>query len=193
MEKVADIVAVYRKKDIVGQIINLSPVNEDDLSGIVRMRNDHKMMYYFNQSMEITLEGQKEWYYKYLQRNDDLYWAIKDKNETLIGAIRLYDILPDRCEQGSCMIDSKYSRTAPFAVEAIMLSIDFAFDILGVKTIVNENRYDNKNMNSLSRRFGFKKVNEVNIRDIMYNYYELTKSTYKKDDIVEVLNLWMSR
>ena len=108
MDKIAELIEEYRQRDIEGRIINLSPVMEDDLPSIVRMRNALKMMYYFNQTEELTLSSQKKWYYKYLQRNDDLYWTIKDKKGNVIGANRLYDILPDRCEQGSLMIDSAY-------------------------------------------------------------------------------------
>lgn len=58
MSKVEEIIARYREKDLPGKIVDLSPVKEEDLSSIVRMRNDPKMMYYLNQSQEITLESQ---------------------------------------------------------------------------------------------------------------------------------------
>ena len=91
------------------------------------------------------------------------------------------------------MIDTQYSMTAPFAIEGILLSLDFAFDVLGVKTIVNEDRTDNKNMNSLSRRFGFQFLRKSEIRGVIYNYYELHRENYKNNEIVEVLDLWLSR
>lgn len=183
----------YRQKNIEGRIIDLSPVTEKDLVDIIRMRNDPKMMYYLNQPMEITLDSQKAWFEKYQERTDDLYWTIKDKDGLVVGTNRLYDITADKCVQGSLMVDTRYSRTAPYAAEAIMLSIDFAFDVLGVQTIVNEDRHDNKNMNSLSRRFGFQFLRETDIRDVTYNYYELQRNTYKREDIEEILNLWLSR
>lgn len=91
------------------------------------------------------------------------------------------------------MVDTQYSMTAPFAIEGILLSLDFAFEVLGVKTIVNEDRYDNKNMNSLSKRFGFKFLRETDIRVVAYNYYELQQDTYKRDAVMEVLDLWLNR
>lgn len=193
MSKIEEIITRYREKDLPGKIVDLSPVMEKDLSSIVRMRNDPKMMYYLNQPQKITLESQKAWYGKYNERTNDLYWTIKDKNGLVIGTNRIYDITEDKCVQGSLMIDTQYSRTAPFAVEGILLSLDFAFDILGVKTIVNEDRHDNKNMNSLSRRFGFQFLRETDIRGVAYNYYELQPDTYKRDTVMEVLDLWLSR
>ncbi len=193
MSRIEDTIAEYRTKDLSGKIVDLSPVKKEDLSSIVRMRNDPKMMYYLNQPKEITLDSQKVWYSKYEERTDDLYWTIKDKSGLVIGTNRLYDITEDKCVQGSLMIDTQYSRTAPFAVEGILLSLDFAFDVLGVTTIVNENRHDNKNMNSLSRRFGFQFLRETDIRGVAYNYYELQPGTYKRDVVMEVLDLWLNR
>ena len=176
-----------------GKIVDLSPVTENDLTDIIRMRNDPKMMYYLNQPMQITLDSQKAWYEKYKERADDLYWTIKNKDGQVIGTNRLYNVTTDRCEQGSLMIDTRYSRTAPFAVEGILLSLDFAFDVLNVKTIVNEDRHDNKNMNSLTKRFGFQFLRKIDIRGVSFNYYELRKDTYKRNAITEVLDLWLSR
>lgn len=193
MNKAEEIVTEYRQKDLIGKIVNLSPVTEDDLSSIVRMRNDPKMIYNLNQVTEITLDSQNEWFRRYQQHNDDLYWTIKDKNRLVIGTNRLYNVTPDKCDQGSLMIDTKYSRTAPFTIEAIMLSLDFAFNILGVRAVINEDRHDNKNMNSLSKRFGFQFSHQKDIRGVAYNCYELKKENYKRDEINEVLQLWLER
>ncbi len=193
MDKVEKIIVEYRQKDLKGKIVDMSPVTERDLADIIRMRNDPKMMYYLNQSVEITFESQKAWYEKYRERRDDLYWAIKDKEGLVVGTNRLYDITGSKCIQGSIMIDTRYSRTAPFAIEAMMMSLDFAFNVLGLRTIINVDRYDNKNMNSISKRFGFKFINETDIRGVLYNHYELQKEYYKRDEIDEVLQLWLSR
>ena len=193
MNEIEKIVAEYRQKDLQGKIVDLSPVTENDLTDIIRMRNDPKMMYYLNQPMQITLDSQKAWYEKYKERADDLYWTIKNKDGQVIGTNRLYNVTTDRCEQGSLMVDTRYSRTAPFAVEGILLSLDFAFDVLNVKTIVNEDRHDNKNMNSLTKRFGFQFLRKIDIRGVSFNYYELQRDNYKRDEIEEVLNLWLER
>lgn len=192
-EQIKNIVEKYRHENIEGQIVDLSPVAEADLSDIIRLRNHPKMMYYLNQSQELTLTSQREWYDKYLQRNNDLYWTIKDKSGLVIGTNRLYDITSDRCEQGSLMVDNNYAMTAPYAAEAIMLSLDFAFDVLRMHAIINENRYDNKNMNSISRRFGFKFIRKTNIRGISYNYYELYKENYRKEAVEDLIRLWLTR
>ena len=193
MEKIKKIISEYRNKNVAGKIVDLSPVTEKDLPEIVRLRNTPKMMYYFNQSYELTVESQLEWYKKYLQRDDDLYWTIKDKSGKIIGTNRLYDVTPDKCEQGSLMVDENYSMTAPYAAEAIMLSLDFAFDVLGVNAIINDNRHDNKNMNSITKKFGFTFLREIDIRGVTYYYYELYRENYKKTAVEEIIKLWLDR
>ena len=193
MTNTETLIAEHRNSDIAGRIVDLSPVTEKDLSEIIRMRIDPKMMYYFNQPQEISLIDQQEWFRKYQQRTDDLYWTIKNKDGLIVGTNRLYNVTSDKCYQGSLMVDTRYSRTAPFSVEAIMLSLDFAFNVLGVHTVINENRHDNKNMNSLSKRFGFKFIHEVDIRGVVYKHHELYRENYKREDIESVLNLWLSR
>ncbi len=188
-----EIVAEFRQKNICGKIIDLSPVTEKALPEIVRLRNTPKMIYYFNQAGEITLESQLEWYKKYLQRKDDLYWTICTKDGKIIGTNRLYDITPEKCEQGSLMVNENFSMTAPYAAEAIMLSLDFAFEVLGVNSIINDNRHDNKNMNSITRRFGFTFLREIEIRGVAYKYYELYKQNYKKSAVEEIIQLWLER
>lgn len=193
MANIGELVEKYRHEIIPGRIIDLAPLGEEDLPAVVRMRNHPKMMYYFNQERELTLDGQKKWYYNYLKRSDDIYWVIKNKDGKVIGTNRLYDIKSDRCEQGSLMVDEAYTMSAPCAAEAILLSLEFAYDILKVETVVNQDRYDNKNMNSITKRFGFKLLKQTDIRGVEFNYYELNKAVFRKQEVEELLQLWIDR
>ena len=193
MNKIKDIIIQYRLKDIIGNIVNLSPANEKFVQDIIRMRNNNKTMYYLNQGKKLTIDDQIEWFKYYFLRYNDLYWIIKDKEERVIGTNRLYDITNEKCVQGSIIIDEQYSMSAPYAAEAIMLSINFAFNILCVNTIINEDRKDNKNMNSITKRLGFKFIMETDIRGIPYNYYELYPCNYNKKYLEELINLWIAR
>lgn len=193
MANIGELVEKYRHEIINGKIIDLAPLDEEYLSDVVRMRNHPKMMYYFNQERELTLDDQMEWYYNYLKRSDDIYWVIKNKDGKVIGTNRLYDIKSDRCEQGSLMVDEAYAMSAPYAAEAILLSLEFAYDILKVETVVNQDRHDNKNMNSITKRFGFKLLKQTDIRGVEFNYYELNKKKFRKQEVKELLQLWVDR
>ena len=124
-----EIITRYRKQSLI---------NKDCLAEIVRLRNQERSVYYLNLGHKLTLQAQQEWFAGYLTRNNDLYWCIYDKNGTAIGTNRLYDVSEVCCTQGSFIIDENYSMGMPYALESMLVSLEFAFDCLGVKKIINE-------------------------------------------------------
>ena len=187
------IVMRYRKEIIEGKVIDLIPLGKKDLPEVVRIRNQAKSRYFFNQSEILTLEMQENWYEKYLLRNDDIYWGIFTKDGKIIGTQRLYDITAGRCEQGSTVLDEDLALCGPYAAEAILLSLQFAFDVLHVKIVVNDNRFDNKNMNSISKKVGFKFVKEQEIRGVKYLYHELKEDDFNAGKLQKIINNWVDR
>lgn len=188
-----DIVKEYRKKVIIGLCLNLVPLNEKFLSDVVRLRNQDKSRYYLNQNLVLTLDMQKKWYNDYLKRLNDIYWCIQNKEGIIIGTIRLYDITKSDCNQGSFILDDNYSMGLPYALETELITLDFAFNILKIKEVINEDRIDNKMMNSISKKIGFKFEKKVNIRDIEYNRYILKKEDLKLERYKQSLNIFMNR
>lgn len=183
----------WRNKKIEGRVIDLIPVAQRDLPEIVRMRNQPKSIYFFNQASRLTLEMQEQWFQAYLQRDNDLYWGIFTKNGEMAGTQRIYDIKGHICEQGSTVIDEEKAMSGPYAAEAILLSTRFAFDVLGCDTIINCNRNDNKNMNSISRKIGFTFIREKEIHGITYLYYELYKNNFNEQPLIKPIDFWMKR
>lgn len=188
-----DIVKEYRKKVIIGLCLNLVPLNEKFLSDIVRLRNQDRSKYYLNQNLVLTLDMQKKWYNDYLKRLNDIYWCIQNKEGIIIGTIRLYDITKSDCNQGSFILDENYSMGLPYALETELLTLDFAFNTLKIKEVINEDRIDNKMMNSISKKMGFKFEKKINIRDIEYNRYILKKEDLKLEKYRQSLNIFMNR
>lgn len=186
-----------KKKIIKGTFIDLVPITQEHLNDIVNLRNQEKNRYFLNQQSIIDYNSQLNWYNNYLKRETDIYWAIYNKNNQFIGTIRIYDIdfNKDICEQGSFMIDSKFSEDAPYAVEAELLSLDFAFYELKIKNVINEDREDNKIMNNLSKKLGFKFIKNTLINQIKYNYYILKVDDYEKnrDKFINLIKLWNDR
>lgn len=194
---IKDIVKEYRNKTIEGVCINLVPINESHFERIVNLRNKDRNVHSFNQTKKLTIDDQKNWYEAYLKRDDDIYWAIFNKSGILIGAIRVYDIKPkeDICEQGSFMIDEDYADEAPYAIEAMLMSYDFIFNVLKVNHAINQDREDNKVMNSLSKKLGFEFVKTKYINGVPYNYLILKKETYeqKRAKFAMIIDYWRDR
>lgn len=187
------IIREYRNKTIEGKCIDLVPLEESMLENVVRLRNQDKSVYFLNQGELLTLDMQKSWFQKYLERMDDIYWAVYDKEDNFVGTMRLYEITDDKCVQGSFIIDEKYAKGAPYALEAELLSIKFAFEVLKINKIINEDRADNANMNSLTKRLGFEFIKDTNVRGVDYKYYELYQDNFKSKKIEAVLDYWVQR
>lgn len=183
----------YKQKVIKGVFCDLIPIREADLKDIVVLRNQERNKYYLHQETDITLDQQILWYQQYSEKNDDIYWGIHSKQGDLVGTIRLYDIREGYCEEGSCIIDERYAKEAPYAVEAKYLSIRFAFETLCIKQMINENKADNKVMNSLSKQLGFKKIKTVTIRGAEFNYLVLTPEQFQEEKVNKILNYWTDR
>lgn len=196
-EKINDLIKEYRNRIIEGKCINFVPLSEKDLENVVNLRNKDRNRYFLNQSYVLTVEGQKEWYEKYIERMNDIYWCIYSKSKQFIGTIRIYDIdeNEDLCDQGSFMIDEEYAEEAPYAIEAELMSLDFVFDILKIGNVINEDRADNKVMNNLTKRLGFVFEKDIVINGIDYKYYLLNKERYneKRQKFMDVVSYWCER
>ncbi len=192
-----DAVQEYRHKEINGVCIDLVPFEMKYAEEFVSMRNSERNKYFFNQQVNLTVESQKVWYEKYLSRPDDIFWAILNKRGKFIGTTRLYDIAPDGSilEQGSFMIDERVAKEAPYAIEANIMCLDFAFDVLKVKEIINRDRNDNKVMNNLSRKFGFRFIRDTEVNGVPYRYCLCNHEDYMsvRDDIYSLIKYWSER
>lgn len=183
----------YREKIIEGKCIDLVPVKEELLPRVIELRNQERSRYFLNQSVILTLEMQKKWYDEYLKRDNDIYWCIRNRENIIVGTVRLYNITENSCDHGSVMIDETYSMGMPYALEAEILSLEFAFYTLKVKQIFNDDRHDNKMMNSISRKMGFVFQNVIDIGGIPYNHYILEEKNLKTEKYKAALETFMDR
>lgn len=190
-------VAEYRHRRVEGRIIDLVPFGEAWVKDFVRVRNAKRNLYFFNQPRPITEESQREWYLSYLERPDDLFWCILDKQGRFLGSVRLYDMDAGHSilNHGSFMVDAEAADEAPYALDAELLSLDFAFDVLHVRQVINENRHDNRVMNSLSEKMGFVFVKDTSIGGVPFKYHLLYEDAYRKKRaaVERIVTYWAGR
>ena len=182
----------YKKETIIGKCVDFAPVSERYLPDVVRLRNQDRSKYFLNQPQSITLEDQKAWFAGYRDRKDDIYWAVLDKEGTVVGTIRLYNIDEGECEHGSCIVDEQFAGM-PYALEIMIFSIEFAFNQLGVRKINGNVRKDNDSMNSIIRRMGFKVISPMDIRGVEYVHNELVPEDSKVDRYKQLLDKYVSK
>lgn len=176
-----------------GKIIDLVPFDKEYFESVVELRNRDLNRYFLNQDNILTIEQQENWFNSYLQRDNDIYWCIMDKKKRFVGTIRLYDIEESICELGSLIVDDRLAKEGPYALEAQLLALNFCFEKLKVKQVINQDRIDNKVMNSLSKKLGYEYIRKVIIREIEYNYYLLLEDNFKKKKIEDIIDYWSKR
>lgn len=191
--KKSDIIYNYRDIVLEGKCINLVPIKEIHFSDIVRIRNQEKNRYYLNQEKVLKVESQKKWYSEYLERDNDLYWCIENKEGIVIGTVRIYNIDDEACHYGSFIIDENYTMGLPYALETEILVLDFVFQILKLSRVINEDRVDNIKMNAISKKMGFEFEKEIIIRDVAYNRYVLKKENSQLSKYTMLLDKFMNR
>lgn len=187
----------YREKSIVGTFIDLVPACIDDSEAIVNLRNTERVRYFFSQTRMYDIKGQIEWFKKYKDLSNDLLWCIKDKSGEFLGTIRIYNVdnVERTCNQGAFAIDERYAGDGPYAVEALILSLDYCFDVLGIMYVYHDIKIDNNVMNSLSRRLGFSYVKDINYNGNEYRMFRVDYSSYKEKrvKIIELLEWWKGK
>ncbi len=188
-----EIVKKYKNESIIGQTIDLVPANEKFFENIVAIRNQDRSRYFLCQDFFLTFDMQRAWYSKYLERMDDIYWCVVDKQGGMVGTIRIYDINENDCNQGSFIISEDKSMGMPYALETEILSLEFAFDVLHVNEVINEDRNDNKMMKSMSKKMGFKFDKVIDRDGVPYYKYILKREDSKVEKYKSILKDFMDR
>lgn len=153
---------------LTGRVIDLIPVTADDAQFTMDIRNDEKLTKYIPR-IPTTLEKQTAWIERQRADADDYFYIITRKNGEQLGTAAVYNvgIEPGLCEYGRYI---SYG-SAIENVEAAVLSMEFAFNRLGMDRVMMNNDVRNEKIISFWKRFGA-------IYDADYDYGEWTAARY---------------
>ena len=119
-----------------GHII-LRPLGRKDIEELRVLRNKNKE--FFFDSSEITTKQQKEWYEKYLKKENDIMFAVELAEDAgkFIGAIALYDIDIENgtAECGRTLIDKEKAPIKGLGTEATVAVCHIGFSEFKFKKI----------------------------------------------------------
>lgn len=139
-----------------GRLI-LRPLKVTDLQEIFTLRSDPEINQYLGRPLCESL-GQAEAFIQKIISNNLLsyYWVITlPPSDTLVGTICLFDINNNKssCEVGFELITG--FQGAGIMTEALSAVIDYAFQHLGISSIIAAVHKDNRRSQSLLNRFQF--------------------------------------
>lgn len=192
MKSLEEIVAHYRKTPIRGKCVDLVPFLPEHAPAIVELRNSPEARYFLNQGHESTIESQMAWYEGYSKRKNDIFWVIQDKTGNVVGCNRLYDISEKSAEKGSQIVDQRFTRLAPIAIEADLAVIKLAFD-MNVESVLARIRHDNPKVHSMNEKMGFRRVSEDPVNGVLYYIFKLEKDSFRPEKLDQLIDYWSQR
>jgi RimJ/RimL family protein N-acetyltransferase len=151
------------------QHVKLRPLEYEDIENLRILRNENRKAF-VNQSL-IQEEQQFQWYQTYLQKTDDIMFAVELLRTpgTTIGFIAAYDIDWEKktCEIGRTLIDKTKAPDKGLGREATVCISAFVFNELRLEKIVCEVLKENVRTLISDIRAGF------TITSVSDLYYEL--------------------
>ncbi len=137
--------------------ILLRPLYEKDIELLRNWRNDKNNARFLRQIPFITHEAQKQWYEKYLNNNDEICFAIEEREELnrLVGSLSLYNFKGDTAEFGKILIGDKEAHGRKIGYNATVAALKIAFDDLNLKRVVLEVYENNLAAKRIYEKTGF--------------------------------------
>ena len=191
-----DEIKTLRVEPIAGEIARLEPYCEAHAEAVIALRNTNRARHFLTQESILSLEDQARWFQGYLERDDDLQWAIYDHRDRLAGVTALYDIDLEngaRGEKGRLVVDEALSREAPIVLEAELLLLDAAFSRLGLMQVYTRVRPDNPGMISINKRLGFDETGRGELRGAEMIIQTLNATDYRPENLQRVVRHWRAR
>ncbi|WBW98638.1 GNAT family N-acetyltransferase [Oceanirhabdus sp. W0125-5] len=152
-----------------GDRIELVSVREEYIFKIMKWRNDERIRKWFLSNGGIDEEQQRIWFARYKERQDDIMFLIKVKeNGEIIGSVALYsiDFNEKCCEFGRMTIGEWEYLRKGYAKEAIRVICKYAFEQLKMKNIYLDVLNNNERAIKLYEKIGFQYDEQVERKGI---------------------------
>lgn len=137
--------------------ILLRPLRESDLELLRILRNKNRE--YFNTSVEIAKEAQMIWYENYIQKSDDIMFAVAklDDPNGFIGAVSIYNINSEEriAEFGRIIIDKQLAPEKGIGADATRAVCLFAFEELKLALLYATILKTNERIIKVDTKVGF--------------------------------------
>ncbi len=163
----------------------LRQLSENDSTAIFLLRSDEEVNKFLDRPKAQSLDEAAAFINKInkaIERNESVYWAISLQNSAeLIGSICLWNFSNDplTAELGYELIPNFQGQG--IMNEAIKAVLQYAFEIIELKTIVAYTYKDNKNSIKLLEKNGFKweidKIDEDRLNNLIYSCYAEVQCT----------------
>ena len=137
-------------KSIEGRYVDLRSCTEEDAEFTRDIRKDPEFVKFLPE-IDNTVEEQRAWIRRQMEKDGDYFFVVWDKNGNRIGTISIYNVHGKRAESGRLAIKG----SNPFqGIEAQVLAFRFAFETLGLECIDAYIWADNDRAIRFNKQFG---------------------------------------
>lgn len=161
----------------------LRPIQENELEMIMHWRTMPDITKYMYTDPQLTMEGQKKWYYSLQDRKDMIAFMI-EVDHTASGILNITDIddTNKRCSWGYYMA-VKENRSLKLAMALEWNLYDYVFDVLGMHKLEGEIFSFNKGVLRIHQMCG-SEIEGVRKDHIFKNgeFYDVTVTGILKED-----------
>lgn len=144
-------------KIIEGKLLYFRPVSLEDAEYILQLRLDPAINQFLNK-VDNSLEKQKAWISQQVERDNDYYFVIEDRQNEPVGLISLYGINRGAGEFGRWICTG----SALHSLESAILIHKFGFESLGLESIYTNTVVENKKVVTFHKRFGAHMAGKAN-------------------------------
>ena len=143
---------------IQGTLVNLRPLERDDLGLLVAWRNDPEIRERFFSTFPFSKSGQDAWFSNLLTRDDKRMLIIETKEGRPIGTIGMdhIDFKNQRAEFGNLLIGESEYLGKNLATDGTLALLKFAFQEMNLNRVYLEVYADNDRARRLYDKCGFK-------------------------------------
>lgn len=159
---------------VEGRFVDLKSVTIDDAEFTRNIRLDPDFAKFFP-TLNNTIEQQRKWIEEHQTKEGDYFFVVWDKNGERVGTISVYDIVDESCESGRLAIKGNAFQ----CTEAQMLIFKFAFEKLGVDTVIGYILADNERAIRFNKQFGCV-LDKPELHD---NGHMMVKATYTREAV----------
>ncbi|NLG02514.1 MAG: GNAT family N-acetyltransferase [Clostridia bacterium] len=132
-----------------GKFVYLRSVTIEDAEAILSLRQNPKLTKYLPR-LDITVEQQRKWIEEQRTREGDYYFSVWNRQNEMIGTIRVYNISDGSGETGSLALKGNAFEN----LEAKLLCEDFQWDILNLHTTKSVIDAENSQAQKFAGLFG---------------------------------------
>lgn len=169
---------IYGEK-ITGRAVCLRSATLDDAEVTLRMRMDPEKSRYIHK-VPGDLESQRAFLQSQMAKEGDYLFIVETLDGEPIGMKGVYNFDPETNSVETGRFISLGNQIQ--SIEALMLSFDFAFDVLGVDEIRMSVLSENSNMKGIQQRFGVTVTGVEESAEFQCDtiYSKLTRDAYSK-------------